>query len=98
MIPQQEIEAQLLDIVQLDKYVKEVADHIKKATFLTIDYKGLDTFISSYFAGIENTLEVLLTRAFILSQFLGTQPTKKFKDLPDIKELIKTNRTEEALK
>lgn len=98
MIPQQDIENKLLDIVQLDTYVKEVAEHIKKATFLTIDYKGLDTFIASYFAGIENTLEVLLTRAFILSQFLGTQPTKKFKDLPEVKELIKTDRTEEALK
>lgn len=98
MINQLDIEQKLLDVVQLDKYVKEIADHLKKATFLTINYKDIDRWVASFFAGSENTLEVLLVRAFVVSQFKALDPERKFKELPEEKEFLKTTRTEEALK
>lgn len=98
MIKQADVESRLLDTVQLDKYVKEIAGQLEKATFHTINYKSLDKFISGYFAGIENTLEILLVRAFILGEMFGTKPDKQWKDLPTEQDFIKTTRTEEALK
>lgn len=98
MINQIDIENKLLDVVQLDKYVKEISEQLKKATFLTINYKEIDQWVASFFTGIENTLEVLLTRAFVVSQFKALNPEKKFQELPDAKQFLKTSRTEEALK
>ena len=96
MINQIDIENKLLDVVQLDKYVKEISEQLKKATFLTINYKEIDQWVASFFTGIENTFEVLLTRAFVVSQFKALNPEKKFQELPDAKQFLKTSRTEEA--
>lgn len=98
MIGQLDIEKAILDTVKLDKYVQEVADHLKKTTFLTINYRDIDKWVAGFFLGIENTLEVLLVRAFVVSQFKAIDPERKFKELPEEKEFLKTTRTEEALK
>jgi len=97
MISQQGIEKMFIDTIKLESYVKEVSEELKKKTFLTMDYLALDKFIAGYFSGIENTIEVLMTRAYILGQVMANDPTRKLKGLPEMKDFKRTTRSEAAL-
>jgi hypothetical protein len=98
MIKNQDIEKTFIDELQLDKYVKEVAEQLKHTTFMEFNPRSVDNWVKSFFIGKERELETLIVRAFILGQFFAkTEDKINIKELPEETELVKLGSYEEAI-
>lgn len=97
MIRNKDIETTFINEAQLDKYVEEVAEHLKHTTFLEFSPRAVDNWVKLFFVGKERELETLIVRAFILGQFFARDERKKISELPAEPELIKRGSYEEAI-
>ena len=98
MIKNEFIESLFLNKVQLDTYVKEITEQFKKTTFKEFDVKTVSDWVRSFFFDQVNSLEALLTEAFVLGQIFGdSKGEKNIKELPSAKEAIINNSYEKAI-